>query len=377
LFPLISLLFLTAERHGLAERSRDHAPESWFPAMVRWRAPLPSGPSASAVASSDQIVIPLRAGRIVTLARVTGLERWSAPIATSLTPAVGNDLVFVAAQEGLIALDAADGTERWRLAVGPLSAEPAWRDGWLVAGLAGGDVVAIRAADGTLLWRRQLGRLSAAPTIDGDRLFLSLDAGRVTAAALADGEERWTRLLGSAPGRVLADGDRLFIGARDNFFYCLDARNGALRWRWRTGADVVGPAALDAERVYFVSLDNVLRALDRSNGAQRWRRPLPMRAFEGPQYVDGRLIVSGLSPNVLMFAPRDGTPAGEWTAPAELAAPVVLFDDRSDVKLLAIAGAVSGDWMVLAVGPTSEPALEPLSAVPGTPLPPERLPTLP
>lgn len=288
--------------------------------------------------------------------------------------------MFVASVDGLVALNAADGAERWRLALGALAAPPTWREGWLIAGLAEGTVVAIRATDGAVLWRRSVGRLSAAPTIDGDRLFLPLDAGRVSAAALVDGAEQWTRPLGGAPGPVLPDGDRIFVGARDNFFYCLDATDGDLRWRWRTGADVVGAAALDEERVYFVSLDNVLRALDRSNGAQRWRRPLALRPLEGPHYAGGRLIVSGLSASVPMFAARDGAPAGDWSAAAELGAPVVVLDrqlEGTGITLVAIAGAITGEWIAVGVGAAMDPPLEPLSVVPGTPLPPEGPPARP
>ena len=61
--------------------------------------------------------------------------------------------------------------------------------------------------------------------------------------------------------------DRLYLGSDDNFFYSLSANDGVVRWRWRTGADVVGAPVADARRVYFTSLDNVLRALDLGSGA--------------------------------------------------------------------------------------------------------------
>jgi outer membrane protein assembly factor BamB len=190
-----------------------------------------------------------------------------------------------------------------------------------------------------------------------------------------DGEPRWTRPLGGAPGRILPDEDRVFVGAQDNFFYCLDVRAGSVDWRWRTAADVVAQPAIDADRVYFVSLDNVLRALDRSHGAQRWRRALTMRALDGPFLNDDRLYVSGLSPDVEIFDARNGAPAGKWSGPAELGAPIVPVPGGGSVLFVAIAGAISGEWVALGVGLVPDPPIVPLSVVPGTPLPPEAVPT--
>jgi outer membrane protein assembly factor BamB len=289
-------------------------------------------------------------------------------------PALGDGLLYVADATEIRALDPGTGHLRWRFPAGPLASPPAWRDGWLIAGTEAGEVLALRAVAGTLLWRRQLGRLSAVPAIDGDRLMLPLADGRILLVDLMTGEERWSRSLGGAPGPVLLDDERAFVGARDNHFYCLDARNGDIRWRWRTAADVIGPAAVDTERVYFISLDNVVRALDRLHGGQHWRRPLPMRAFEAQLTADGLLVVGGLSPDVVFFNARDGAPAGRWSAGDQVAAPLVLTPGADQIRMIAIAGGVAGEWMALGVGATSEPPLEPLGVIPGKPLTPEDAP---
>jgi outer membrane protein assembly factor BamB len=289
-------------------------------------------------------------------------------------PALGDGMLFVASASEIHALDLATGALRWQLRTGTLAAAATWQDGWLVAGTETGELLALRAVDGSLVWRRQVGRLSAAPSIDGDRLMLPLADGRIVLAALMTGEQRWSRTLGGAPGPVLADDERVFVGARDNHFYCLDARDGSLRWRWRTAADVVGLAAIDRDRVYFVSLDNVLRALDRWHGAQSWRRPLPMRAFEGPLTANGVIVVAGLAADVIFFNARDGAPAGRWSAGDQLGTPLVLTPDAGSIRMVAIAGGISSAWMAIGVGAAGEMPLEPLSAVPGRLLPAENAP---
>ncbi|MGH9314510.1 MAG: PQQ-binding-like beta-propeller repeat protein [Vicinamibacterales bacterium] len=359
---------------AIALLARASAATPFFPIATEWRAPLASAPSAPPLADTERVFVSLRGGRLVALALPSGLERWSVELVAAHRPALGAGMLFVPTATEIRALDAATGALRWQLRAGPLAVAAIWRDGWLIAGTEAGELLAIRAADGSLVWRRQAGRLAAAPSIDGDRLLLPLADGRVALAALTTGEERWSRALGGAPGPALADDDRVFVGARDNHFYCLDARDGSLRWRWRTAADVVGLAALDAERVYFVSLDNVLRALDRWNGAQRWRRPLPMRAFDGPLTADGLIVVAGLAAEVLFFDARDGAPAGHWSAGEQLGTPLALTPDAGRIRMVAIAGGISSEWMVIGVGAAAEKPLEPLSVVPGTPLPPEDVP---
>ena len=78
--------------------------------------------------------------------------------------------------------------------------------------------------------------------------------------------------------------------------YALDAADGRVHWRWRTGADVVGVPVVDERNIYFVSLDNVLRALSRRTGVQQWARLLPLRPTRGPLKVDPTIIVSGVAP---------------------------------------------------------------------------------
>jgi outer membrane protein assembly factor BamB len=357
--------------------TRASSAASFLPVATAWRAPLASAPAAAPVSDGERVFVSLRGGRLLALSLPSGRETWSVELVAVHRPALGGGLLFVATAADIRALDAATGALRWQVPAGPLAAAPTWREGWLVAGTEAGEMLAMRAADGTIVWRRQMGPLVAAPAIDGDSLLLPLADGTVTLANLMTGEVRWSRRLDGVPGAVLPDADRVFVGARDNHFYCLDARDGSVRWRWRTASDVVGLAAVDTDHVYFVSLDNVLRALDRSHGAQRWRRALPMRAFDGPQAVDGVIVVAGLAAEILFFNARTGAPAGQWSAGEPLGMPPVLSPGARDIKIVAIAGGIVSEWMVIGAGVAPEPPLELLTALPGKPLPAEDVPASP
>ena len=128
-----------------------------------------------------------------------------------------------------------------------------------------------------------------------------------------------TAARGAATGLLALD-ERVYAGSNDNFFYALEAADGRIAWRWRTGADVVGVPVADERNIYFVSLDNVLRALSRRTGVQRWARLLPIRPTRGPQKVEPALIVSGIAPTLRAYNMATGSlpascpPRASWPA---------------------------------------------------------------
>jgi outer membrane protein assembly factor BamB len=106
--------------------------------------------------------------------------------------------------------------------------------------------------------------------------------------------------------------DRLYVGALDNYFYCLDTKDGDVDWRWATGADLRGMPVIDSRRVYFVALDNVLRAHDRNSGTMVWKKVLPMRPSSGPVMSGNILIVAGVAMELRAYGTVDGQPAGNF-----------------------------------------------------------------
>jgi outer membrane protein assembly factor BamB len=344
-----------------------------FPVRLTWTVDLPAEPAAPPITDPLQAYIPLRDGQVVAIALADGWAQWLVDIETTWPVATDGALVFVAADDGVRALRAVDGSEAWRAPVGPVAAPPVSQSGWLIVGTRDGDVRAFRGGDGAVVWKRSLGSpLAAAPAIEGDRLFLPLDDGRLVALEIVRGDPAWERTLGGRPGGILALPDRVFVGTSDNFLYCLAARDGAPDWRWRTAADVTGAPAADHSRVYFVSLDNVLRALDRRTGVQRWRRPLPSRHFGGPQVSAGVVVASLPVGPLLFYAADTGRSAGSLEVPAPLvvaASPVELSPAGGRFLIATIDN--TGVAQLHAVGPGGDPFLSPLAGVPGRVLEPE------
>lgn len=311
-----------------------------FPLTGAWAAILPSPPAARPGFDAVHAYIPLRNGELIAASLDDGSVRWKAALSTAARLATGGGLVFVAGDGSIEARWSSDGSVRWRALVGgKISAPLVWDTDWLIVGTETGELVALRGTDGEILWRRAVQSVARSPVaLAADRLYASLEDGRVVALGLRDGQPIWERKLGGAPVDILALEDRLFVGSKDNFFYCLDTRKGKIKWRWRTGADVVGRAVVDEKRVYFVSLDNLLRALDRGNGVLKWQRPLPFRGSAGPLLVGDLVLVAGVEAAFRAYRADDGEPAGEFVAPADLAAPPHFAAAHKTLVILTLDG---------------------------------------
>lgn len=313
-------------------------PSTWLPVVSRWTATLPAPAAAPPAAAGDRLFAALFDGRIAAISLVDGSELWQVERAAVGELAAGADLLHAPTPEGLLALDAETGEVRWEATLeAPVSAPLLWNAGWLIAALENHDLLALNAASGGTVWRQTVGGgVSARPTIAGDRLYVPLDSGHVTVLELLTGAAIWERRLGGAPQEILVAGD-LFVGASDNHFYRLSRRDGALRWRWRTGGDVVGLPAVDEDRVYFSSLDNTLWALARSHGGQRWRELLPARPTAGPRLAEDLVMQGGLSQELLLRGPADGVVYHRLQVSAELAyAPLAVADPLGDGLLVVL-----------------------------------------
>ena len=137
------------------------------------------------------------------------------------------------------------------------------------------------------------------------------------------------------------------------------------------GAGARGPTLsaglyADEAHVYFNSLDNVLRALNRGNGALIWKQGLPIRPAWGPLPVNDLLVVSGVGASVRAYRAQDGTPAGDFTSPAELIGPAHLHVSPKGVHSLIVTTARGA---LQSLQRSFEPPIVPLTVIPGEMLP--------
>jgi len=300
-----------------------------FPVRTVWTIALHNQLTAPPVYDASHAFFPIQGDRLAAYSIPAGELAWIADSVRPLfRPCVGDGLIFIAEQDGIVARRTEDGSRAWTATLSSAVAAPlVWEHGWLVAVTTDATIVTFRATDGAELWRRDLGSPAhAAPTVAVDRVYVPTNDHRIVALRIDTGEPVWERRLGGEGNAIVVVDDRLYTGSQDNFLYCLMVKDGRVDWRWRTGGDVIGDPIIDDHRIYFVSLDNVLRSLNRISGVQQWMKPLTVRPSWGPVKVVDRLVIGGQSSTLQAYALKDGATAGTLDGGAEVAAPPHLIE---------------------------------------------------
>ena len=312
--------------------------------------------------------VALKGGDLIAIDLDQGRVAWKAALATTLTPATGDGLVFAAGEGQLTALDQRTGEVQWRTPLDErLAASLYWDSGWLVASTDKGDLVALHGQDGRIVWRVPLqSPLAALPAAADDRLYGALQDGRLVALDLETGAVQWTLALNEAVTGMLALEDQLLVGTRADRLHSLSLEGGRRRWSQKAGADIAGAPVADDDQIYFAAFDNLVRAVDGNSGNLKWLRGLPSRPAGGPLRAENVVLVPLVTTDIAAFDSRTGTPAFTIRAVGELSAvPFLRETPRLTVPRLI---AMSREGALQGFAARFEPPLGALEALPGIPV---------
>lgn len=231
----------------------------------------------------------------------------------SSSPAVVDGTVFLANSYGTAyALDAADGTVKWRTERSNNLRSPAVADDTVYVGaysntddppveIAGGTVYALAAADGTERWRYTLeDRAPLAVAVANDTVYVSTRSDTHTpntlyALAAADGTERWTtQPVATAP--AVTD-DTVYVGSADGYIHAVRTADGSHQWRYNFGS-APGNPVVAGNTVYVGGDMGPIAALATADGTEQWTVGDTQAPRSSPAVVDGTVYVIGSNDNV-------------------------------------------------------------------------------
>jgi outer membrane protein assembly factor BamB len=175
------------------------------------------------------------------------------------SPAVAAGVLYVGSTDGnLYALDSASGALKWKFATESwVNSSPAVDSGIVYFGSYDSNFYAVDTATGQLKWKFQTA---------GEKRYAGRHLHHLQPAAESM-PDPWDFFL-SSPN--LWNGV-VYFGSGDGNVYALDAKSGALKWKFQTGDVVHSSPAIANGILYIGSWDTYLYALDATNGKEKWR----------------------------------------------------------------------------------------------------------
>jgi eukaryotic-like serine/threonine-protein kinase len=222
------------------------------------------------------------------------------------SPAVMQNLVYVGSTDGkMYALDRESGVTKWKFETkARITSSPAVGEGVVYFGSYDGNFYDVDVLTGQLKWRFQTGgerRFAgkhlhgiqpvdetmpdpfdfylSSPAIWNGAVYFGSGDGNIYALDAKTGALKWKFTTGNVvhASPAIADGT-LFLGSWDSYFYALDATTGKEKWRFKTGEDhdihnqvgIQSSAAVMDGTVFFGCRDSNFYALDAKTGEKKW-----------------------------------------------------------------------------------------------------------
>lgn len=320
---------------------------------VAWRRSIGKGSSNKAAITTPPVtsasaIYTLDAAQTVRAASLSnGAEIWSQRLkgiskrdkaALGGGLAVAGDTLVVASGYGyVVAMDAANGAQKWRRELGaPMTGSPTISDGRIFVASNNNEVFALSLATGETVWSDQaisesarvLGSPSAAAV--EDFVIAPFSSGEIIAYLAANGRRLWTDALaqsgrftpiseindiGSRP--VLGSG-LVFASSQSGTTVAIDGRSGARVWTQVVGS--TRAPALVGRYLFVLGTNDELACLDAATGEAYWVKQLPSFrdekkkkkpiTYASPIVASGRVILVSSRGDLLTFSPQDGAQTG-------------------------------------------------------------------
>lgn len=156
-----------------------------------------------------------------------------------------------------------------------------------------GQVYALNANDGSVRWRYQTGGILNSPAVVNGVLYIGSQDGYLYALNTSDGSLLWRFKTGGGAGTspVVANGIVYFDSGWGGFFYALNAQTGALVWQDSTGNTIITSTPAVANGVvYYGDYSGDLNALDATNGTSIWHQALSTSIDTGQLLVANGIL---------------------------------------------------------------------------------------
>jgi outer membrane protein assembly factor BamB len=261
-----------------------------------------------------------RSCRLFCLDASTGQKKWefATNSHTESSPfAAGGKVFFGAGDDGVFCVDADTGKEVWHFPGLHVDCSPAVVGGRLYAGSGVGDIYretcmfCLDVDTGKEVWRVLTDvPVWGSPTLAGKHVFYGIGNGNylesdekpdgaLVCLEAATGRQAWrARASDGVLDRPAVDRHAVYFGSRDGNCYCVDRRDGHLRWKHGLGSPVVAAVALarspgcaSGTSLYAVAGGGRVVCLDPDTGHEDWQLDMLQEANAQPELYSSPAVV--------------------------------------------------------------------------------------
>jgi outer membrane protein assembly factor BamB len=254
---------------------------------------------------------------LIALDAATGQEKWrlAARGRIASTPAVAGGVVYFGADSTFYAVDARTAQERWRVTTrGLISSSPAVVEN-VVYFCSGKDFYAINAPTHREKWRfaytaapvpegtadaaedkmRLLACPGALAVVDG-MVYAAMFDGGIVALNARTGQQTWSVLLsmGTTTSSPAVAAGVVYVARGDSALHARSARHGGEKWMFRAGDDVGSAVAVAREKVFFGTEHGSIIAVNALTGQEVWRFKTDGQTEKGENLVSSPAVAGGV-----------------------------------------------------------------------------------
>lgn len=275
----------------------------------------------------DQIFASDNKGRVQAFNRTTGERQWDVELDLTIGGGVGAgfDVVALASEDGeLLALDAADGSLKWRASLGTEAvAAPQFNAELVVVQLINGRLEAFDRLSGERRWTydslvpRLTLRGTSSPLVTLDATIAAFANGKIVALSNANGRVIWERRAAIPEGRselermvdidgrpLLADG-RLYIASYQGRLVAVEPRQAQIVWSQNVSS--YRSLAAGFGNVYVSEVGDYVQAFDQKSSGSVWRQvALENRMITSPAVLGNTVAVADAQGYVHFMSQVDG-----------------------------------------------------------------------
>jgi outer membrane protein assembly factor BamB len=264
-----------------------------------------------------------RLGRFVAtaaLALVVTACAGQAPPSSWPGISLADDTVYLAYNQQVYAINAANGQLRWSFPTEPQSnttffADPVVGDELLIAGsYANTSVYALNPSNGSQVWPQPFAdpgdHIVGGAAVDGGKVYVPSADYSVYALDAASGQRQWSFKAEQAIwAQPLIVNETVYVTSLDHHIYALSTADGSELWATELGGAIAGTPAVADGLLIVGAFDNNLYAVNAESGAIEWTQATEGWVWSGPLVQDGKLYYGDLAGYLYTADPATGTQA--------------------------------------------------------------------